>query len=86
MALTLSNRREGVSSNGKRTVRYTCTFSNGDPADVTKAQLGLHRVDDMYVVVQSSGGTGVDVTTNNATKVTLDPVAAATVDIIFEGY
>lgn len=86
MALTLSARREGVESNGKRSVRYTCAFSDGTAADVTKATLGLHRVDEIHIVAKTSGGTGVDVTTNNATKVTLDPVAAATVDIVFIGY
>jgi hypothetical protein len=86
MAITLSARREGVSSNGKRTVTYTVAFSDGSADNVTNATLGLHRVDDVYVVAASSGGTGVDVTANDGTNVTLDPVAAATLDIIFEGY
>lgn len=86
MALTLTNRREGVSVNGKRTVTYQCAFDDGSAADVTMATLGLHRVDEIYVKVKTSGGSGIDVTTNNATKVTLDPIAAVTCDVVFVGY
>jgi hypothetical protein len=86
MAITLSARREGVSSSGKRTVTYTVAFSNGDADDVSNAELGLHRVDEVYVVAPTASSTSVDVTANDGTVVTLDPGAAATLDIIFEGY
>jgi hypothetical protein len=86
MALTLSARREGVSIDGKRTVTYTCAFSNGDAAEITKAVLGLHRVDDVFVTVAASGGTGVDLTAQDSDSITLDPVAAATLDLVFVGY
>lgn len=85
MALTQTARVEGVSINGKRTVTYTCAFSDGTAADVTLASLGLRVVDEVYVRVPTSGASGVDLTANDATKVTLDPVAATTVDITFVG-
>lgn len=86
MAVTLSNRREGVSIDGKRSVTLTAVFTDGTAVAVTKASLGLHRVDAVYVRAASAGTTGVDFTSQDATNVNLDPVAAATVDLVFVGY
>lgn len=81
MALTLTARAEGVASNGKRTVDYTAAFSDGAAADITKAILGLSTIDEVWIKAPASGASGVDLTANSSTLITLDPVASTTVTI-----
>ena len=85
MALTLTNRVEGVTVDGKRSVTYTAAFSDGAAADITKAVLGLKTVDAVWIKALAADGSGVDLTANDATKITLDPVAACTCTIAIVG-
>jgi hypothetical protein len=63
MAIAITNRIEGVTSNGKRSVDATVTFDNpydlgGEP--VTINQVGLKRIDEIWVdtVAQTAAGAG----------------------------
>jgi hypothetical protein len=76
MALTLTNRREGVTSDGRRSVDFTATFSNGDASDITLATLGLQNADEVWVKVAAASGIAVDITADDSSKITLDPSAA----------
>lgn len=78
MAMTINSRTERVTASGKRAVDYNLTFDNGNAADLTAAVSGMTRIDEVWVQAKASGGTGIDVTANDGTKITLDPVAAVT--------
>jgi len=86
MALTLSARNEGVTADGKRQVEYLCTFDDGSADDVTKAELGLVEVDEIVQVVKTASSIAIDVTANDATKVTLDPSGAGSATVRFVGH
>jgi beta-lactamase class A len=86
MAITLSNRREGVHVTGKRQVTYLVTFSDNTADDVSNAELGLHRVDEVLITALTASSIAIDVTANDGTNVTLDPSAAGAHDITFVGY
>lgn len=74
--MTVNSRTPGVSAKGQRNMTFDLTFSDGAAADLTALVSGLTHVSEVYVKAKTSGGTGIDVTTNDGTKVTLDPVAA----------
>ena len=76
MAMTINSRKERVTVDGQRAVEYDLTFSDGAAADITALTSGMTIVSEVWVKAKTSGGTGIDVTTNNGTKITLDPVAA----------
>jgi uncharacterized protein YchJ len=84
MALTLTNRVEGVDHRGRRIVEYTATFDNGDAADITHATSGFVAVEEVWLKTKTASGIAIDITTNNATKITLDPSAsgAGTIRIV----
>lgn len=86
MALTLSNRVERVTTDGRRAVEYTATFDDGSAADITLADAGFTVIDEVWVKAASSGGSGVDITANDSTKITLDPVAATAPTIRIVGH